>query len=67
MSEWISVEDELPPSDEMVLICWSDSPEIEPEKDFMDICVDTGCPFWSNSLNDEPSHWMPLPKPPTEL
>ena len=60
--EWISVNDQLPPSDEMVLICWSDSPDIEPEKDFMDICVDTGCPFWANSLNDEPSHWMPLPK-----
>lgn len=61
--QWISVNDQLPPSDEMVLICWSDSPDIEPEKDFMDICVDTGCPFWANSLNDEPSHWMPLPKP----
>lgn len=62
--EWISVEDELPPSDTMVLICWSDSPNVEPEKDFMDVCVDTGCPFWANSLNDEPSHWMPLPEPP---
>ena len=62
VSQWISVNDQLPPSDEMVLICWSDSPDIEPEKDFMDICVDTGCPFWANSLNDEPSHWMPLPK-----
>ena len=61
--QWISVNDQLPPSDEMVLICWSDSPDIEPEKDFMDICVDTGCPFWANSLNDEQSHWMPLPKP----
>lgn len=62
--KWISVEDELPPSDTMVLICWSDSPDVEPEKDFMDVCVDTGCHFWANSLNDEPSHWMHLPEPP---
>lgn len=64
--EWISVEDELPPTDTMVLICWSDSPDIEPEKDFMDICTDTGCPFWANYLNDMPTHWMPLPEPPTK-
>jgi len=59
--KWISVEDELPPTDTMVLICWSDSPDIEPEKDFMDICTDTGCPFWANYLNDMPTHWMHLP------
>ncbi|MDM1330037.1 DUF551 domain-containing protein [Acinetobacter indicus] len=59
--EWISVEDELPPTDTMVLICWFDSPDIEPEKDFMDICTDTGCPFWANYLNDMPTHWMHLP------
>lgn len=64
--EWISVEDELPPTDTMVLICWSDSPDIEPEKDFMDICTDTGCPFWANYLNDMPTHWMPLPDAPQE-
>lgn len=60
--EWISVEDELPPTDTMVLICWSDSPDVEPEKDFMDICTDTGCPFWANYLNEPPTHWMPLPR-----
>ena len=59
--KWISVDDELPPTDTMVLICWSDSPDIEPEKDFMDICTDTGCPFWANYLNDMPTHWMHLP------
>lgn len=63
---WISVIDQLPPSDEMVLICWADNPEIEPEKDFMDICTDTGCPFWANYLNDMPTHWQPLPQPPKQ-
>jgi hypothetical protein len=61
---WISVEDELPHADTMVLICWQDNPDIEPEKDFMDICTDTGCKFWANYLNDEPTHWQPLPNPP---
>ena len=62
--EWISVEDKEPDCGETVLICWSDSPEVEPEKDYMDIDIDTGALYWSNyNDGDEPSHWMPLPQP----
>ena len=63
VQEWISVEDKEPDCGETVLICWSDSPEVEPEKDYMDIDIDTGALYWSNyNDGDEPSHWMPLPK-----
>ena len=64
MSEWISVEDAEPPLDKTVLICWSDHPDIEPEKDFL-ICEE-GWPFgdWANFGGCPPTHWMPLPEPP---
>ena len=62
--KWISVEDKEPDCGETVLITWSDAPDVEPEKDFMDIDLDTGALYWSNyNDGDEPSHWMPLPKP----
>ncbi|TPV18769.1 hypothetical protein FJV20_19270, partial [Acinetobacter baumannii] len=32
---WIGVKDEEPPTDTMVLICWSDSPDVQPEIDYM--------------------------------
>ena len=80
MSDWISVEEAMPPLDKTVLICWSDSPDIEPEKDFL-ICwsslsdiepekdcliCDEGCPLrdWANFGGCHPTHWMPLPEPP---
>ena len=64
VQEWISVEDKEPDCGETVLITWSDAPDVEPEKDFMDIDLDTGALYWSNyNDGDEPSHWMPLPKP----
>ena len=80
MSEWISVEEAMPPLDKTVLVCWDYDADIEPEKDFL-ICwlsfsdiepekgfsiCDEGCPFndWANFHGCPPTHWMPLPEPP---
>ncbi|HFK9535742.1 hypothetical protein ACWPO1_15360 [Acinetobacter nosocomialis] len=54
---WISVEDEWPPTDIMVLICWVDAPDITPEQDYMTIDEDLNS-VWANYQNDPPSHWM---------
>ncbi|OTL19144.1 hypothetical protein B4R72_01670 [Acinetobacter pittii] len=54
---WISVDDEWPPTDIMVLICWADAPDITPEQDYMTIDEDLNS-VWANYHNDTPSHWM---------
>ncbi|WP_407503071.1 DUF551 domain-containing protein [Acinetobacter baumannii] len=54
---WISVTNELPPTDIMVLICWADAPDITPEQDYMTIDEDLNS-VWANYHNDPPSHWM---------
>ncbi|MDN8224809.1 DUF551 domain-containing protein [Acinetobacter baumannii] len=54
---WISVTDELPPTDIMVLTCWADAPDITPEQDYMTIDEDLNS-VWANYHNDPPSHWM---------
>ncbi|ELZ2207429.1 MULTISPECIES: hypothetical protein [Acinetobacter calcoaceticus/baumannii complex] len=54
---WISVKDEEPPTDTMVLICWSDAPDVTPEQDYMTIDEDLNS-VWANYHNDPPSHWM---------
>lgn len=64
-SGWISVNDKEPPCDETVLICWVDSPDIEPEKDYM-TCDENLDPYWVNYGNDKPTHWRTLPQPPKE-
>ena len=62
--EWISLNAKEPPLGTMVLICWSDAPDVEPEKDYMDHDVDRGINYWANyNDGDEPSHWMLLPEP----
>ncbi|WP_375555611.1 hypothetical protein [Acinetobacter baumannii] len=54
---WISVKDEEPPTDIMVLICWDDAPDVTPEQDYMTIDEDLNS-VWANYQNDPPSHWM---------
>ena len=54
---WISADDECPPTDIMVLICWADAPDVTPEQDYMTIDEDLNS-VWANYHNDPPSHWM---------
>lgn len=54
---WISVDDEWPPTDIMVLICCADAPDVTPEQDYMTIDEDLNS-VWANYHNDAPSHWM---------
>lgn len=62
---WISVKDEEPPIDTMVLICWSDSPEVQPEIDYM-TCDEEINHYWANFERDPPTHWMYFHKVPSE-
>ncbi|MFP1156704.1 hypothetical protein ACLD07_04405 [Acinetobacter baumannii] len=62
---WISVIDQEPPVDTTVLICWSDSPDVQPEMDYMTTDEDLNH-IWANYDNDPPSHWMHLHKLPSE-
>ncbi len=60
---WIPVEDNEPPMDIMVLICWADAPDVTPEQDYMTIDEDLNN-VWANYDNDPPSHWMHFHKVP---
>lgn len=62
---WISVKDEEPPADTMVLICWSDSPDVQPESDYM-TCDEDLNHIWANFERDPPTHWMFYHKVPSE-
>lgn len=62
---WISVKDEEPLIDTMVLICWSDSPEVQPEIDYM-TCDEEINHYWANFERDPPTHWMYFHKVPSE-
>jgi len=62
---WISVNDQEPPVDTTVIICWSDSPDVQPEMDYMTNDEDLNH-IWANYYNDPPSHWMYLRKVPSE-
>ncbi|ENZ9380148.1 DUF551 domain-containing protein [Acinetobacter baumannii] len=65
VSTWISVEDEEPPTDTMILICWSDAPDVQPEIDYM-TCDDDLNHIWANFDSDPPTHWMHFHKVPSE-
>lgn len=61
MSEWISVDDELPLAYRSVLVGWKDgSIEIM----FIETRLDGSDPKWSKRYSSDPTHWQPLPEPP---
>jgi hypothetical protein len=59
--EWISVEDQMPPVDETILVCWDYAPDIEPEKEYTTIDENLD-EYWPNCQDEPPTHWMSLPK-----
>lgn len=63
MNEWISCEIDEPPLDEMVVIGWSDHPDIEPEMDYMTVDDDLNH-IWANYQDDPPTHFFRIPKIP---
>ncbi|MDO7535050.1 DUF551 domain-containing protein [Acinetobacter pittii] len=62
---WISIKNQEPPTDTMVLICWSDSPDVQPESDYM-TCDEDLNHIWANFERDPPTHWMFFHKVPSE-
>jgi hypothetical protein len=62
---WISINEDEPPLDTSVLICWSDSPEVQPEIDHM-TCDESLNHVWANFDRDPPTHWMHFHKVPSE-
>ena len=59
MSEWISVEDDLPELYRDVLVFNG----LEVDKDYLDACPDSGIEYFKNN-DDNVTHWMPLPSNP---
>ena len=60
MSEWISVEDELPTKGVYVLACYLD--------EYTEVCRYHQVKGWQDVVNGSLliTHWMPLPAPPEE-
>lgn len=54
--------DGYPEADTPVLVYFSDH-EIDPEIDFVDICVETGMEYFSNG-GDDVVYWAEIPKHP---
>ena len=61
MSEWISCDIDEPPLDTMVVVGWKDTPDIDPEMDYM-TCDEDLNHIWANFYNDPPTHFMLIPK-----
>ncbi len=54
MNDWISVNDKLPTEHELFLTCDS----------YNNIAIVVFMPFDNGFLEDDITHWMPLPEPP---
>ncbi|AXY56839.1 hypothetical protein CDG60_09855 [Acinetobacter chinensis] len=64
-TDWISVNDVGPPIDEMVLVCWNQHPDVEPEKEYMSLDEDLS-EYWPNCVDEPPTHWRKIPPPPKQ-
>lgn len=63
--KWISVKDQPPKTYETVLICWDCSTVLDVDMDFMESRIDGSNVKWHRWSHNLPTHWMPLPKPPS--
>jgi len=71
MSEWISVEDRLPPIDTEVLVFSHGNMNvcslIRPDEEMADVVWEDDYGYWDDDEGVAAvTHWMPLPKPPKE-
>lgn len=65
--EWISVEENLPPSDQEVLVCMRNRFTVISYhyQDSLGIHWSSQEEGWDNVYDGLVTHWMTLPKPPT--
>lgn len=72
-SEWISVEDRLPPRDEMIIDCsdqalmFAESDKLYPQYYTGYYNFKTRCWGSNEKICDKITHWMPLPLPPKKV
>ena len=70
MSNWISVEDELPDNNEMVIVFSNDIINAFVETAYYYTCPEYLTGNWCDENGDDyppiTTHWMPLPPPPEQ-
>lgn len=66
MSEWISVEERLPPNEEEVLAFCDGAAGSFLIIGMYDEIMDAWTETWSHDYLYSVTHWMPLPEPPRE-
>ncbi len=63
MSEWISVKDRLPETEDMYL-CYLATGKVT--EFYLNANEMSGDRKWGYGIDQEATHWMPLPEPPKE-